>query len=102
MYVNDPLMCICVLCVRMTGIGTSAALDWAFGVCFNSDMSTLYVTDHYSIRAMRMSDFSVTRIAGHHAGEGMQDGYGTNAKFTGARSCAIDPATNIMYIAEFS
>ncbi|KDO21635.1 hypothetical protein SPRG_12876 [Saprolegnia parasitica CBS 223.65] len=81
------------------GTGTSAAFDTPTGVAVDVD-GTVYVVDtgNHCIRAIDANDNVIT-IAGVPGSNGMQDGAGSTAMFSGPQFIYIDP-DGVLYVTD--
>jgi len=70
------------------GVGRAAGFKNPLGMAL--DGGTLYVCDVTAIRAINLSDYSVTTVAGDAAASGASDGVGTAARFFNLSACGSD------------
>lgn len=77
----------------LDGQGKAAHFLNPFGIAFEG--GTLYVCDVTAIRAIALSDFNVTTVAGGTT-PGGADGVGSAAKLTNCLACAADGAGHLL------
>jgi DNA-binding beta-propeller fold protein YncE len=85
------------------GIGTNAQFSAPKGVAVGPT-GTVFVAISNSIRAIYPNRTVVTVAGGGSSGfiSGFANGVGTNARFSGISSVAVDPSSEILYVSEFS
>lgn len=79
------------------GEASSAKFDNPLDVALDKD-GNIFVTDHNNHVIRKISEGSVSTLAGSTAGD--QDSIGTNARFNGPTGIAIDSKSNI-YVSDF-
>ncbi len=87
------------------GVGTSAGLDWPWGLDIDPSGQNIYFTEHWALRIRRFSllDGTVTTLTGGPgAGPGMLDGPPGTATFRILRGLRVDPhpGANLLYFGD--
>ncbi|MGH9486045.1 MAG: hypothetical protein ACRD04_00440 [Terriglobales bacterium] len=84
------------------GAGAASSFDSPHGLALSPDGKTLYVADTYNglIRAVDLTNDTVTTVAGQAGKFNSVDGVGTQAEFCSPTGLAIDPSGNDLYISD--